>query len=172
MATLTEAEREIRIDHMEMLGAWLKEHERTQRWAATQLGIYHGYLSNLITGKQVASEEICRAAGSLMGPLDMDTGKPAGSAWTDVERRDERDRRRRKKIERAEKKKVKKIVPQIDAHLIPLKKRFRSRPHRALMAEEIQATADIVSTLIRIHPEMTPDDLVDVTRATATGFAG
>lgn len=111
MVSVTKDEREIRINHMKMFGQWLKDQGRTQRWGGKQLGIYHGYLSNLVTGKQMASEDICRKAGQLMGPLDTTTGKPYGSAWTQEEARErvrEEQRKADKKLHERLRKKTKK----------------------------------------------------------------
>jgi hypothetical protein len=71
MAAVSAKDKKTRTDHMKMFGQWLKDEKRTQKWASLQLGIYSGYLSNLCTGKQVASKEICVKAGKLMDPLDM-----------------------------------------------------------------------------------------------------
>lgn len=115
MAVLTGHERTTRQKFMALFGEWLKENDRTQKWASTHLGVYSGYLSNLVTGKQVASARVCRIAGRLMGPLDMTTGRPYGTAWTAEEARDKAREDRReadKKLHQRLRKKTKNVVKQ------------------------------------------------------------
>ena len=128
MTAVTDDERKIRFAHMKMFGTWLKDQKRSQRWAGAQLGIYPGYVSNLVTGKQMASEAVCRAAGKLMGPLDMTTGKPFGTAWTAEEARErvrEEQRKADKKLHQRLRKKTKKEKekePELAVHLVSHKK--------------------------------------------------
>jgi len=60
-------DRDNRQHFMKVFRSWLQEQDRTQRWAAEKLQIYHGYLSNLLTGKQVPSVELCQRVKTLMG---------------------------------------------------------------------------------------------------------
>jgi len=57
---------------MSRLGEWLKSNGKTQRWAAGQLEIYDGYLSKLISGRSVASTEVCERAVGLMRPAPVE----------------------------------------------------------------------------------------------------
>jgi hypothetical protein len=78
-SALTESERTKRVLLMKEFGVWLKTEKQTQKWAGAQLGIYPGYVSNLVTGKQTASEDVCRKAEGLMGPV-----KPKDTTIRDV----------------------------------------------------------------------------------------
>jgi len=69
--TISNRERDQRHALMRRLRTWLSERGENQRWLATKLGIYHGYVSNLLTCKQLPSEEVCDRARRLMGrPLN------------------------------------------------------------------------------------------------------
>jgi hypothetical protein len=173
MATLSKGERKIRVDHMKMLGVWLKENERTQKWAAHQLGVYAGYLSNLCTGKQMASEEVCYAAGRLMGPLDMTTGKPYGPAWSPREWQDKQDQEREKRLAKLKSKLKSKMVRKLgnEPREVIKKKVAKAPRRRALNSAELDASVSLIKTLIKLQPEMTVDEVVAVTGAVIAGFA-
>jgi len=171
MTALTKDERKKRIKHMKAFGDWLKYEDRTQRWAGTQLEIYHGYVSNLVTGKQVASERVCRIAGRLMGPLNVDTGEPAVTRWTDFEQRN--------RHKESQKKQTKKRVVKHKQTVKTVKKKPAGRPegpaafalrHR-LSTAEIEASVSLIKALIKLEPQMTPDAVVEVTKTVIAGFA-
>jgi len=171
MAALSKEERETRVKCMKRFGIWLKGQGKTQRWAGETLGIYHGYVSNLITGKQVASEEVCRGADKLMGPkkkAKRKTKKPAESPietllvmktcrtcdqWVKKSHRCERPKQPAGRPKRAV-------------------ERNRYIARRAPTVVEIEAACAVVVSWIRNMPpeEVTPDDVVHVTRGLIAGF--
>jgi predicted XRE-type DNA-binding protein len=134
-------DRSLRRQIMRNLGVWLRERQITQDFAAAQLHLHRGHLSNLIRGKHVASDEICKATKCL-----MDFGDGVSP--------------------RAPEKPLDVTVP-----LPPsVVKKPTVRYRRALLPEEITAVGQIVQVMIQKQPKMTVDELVAVTRAAAEGF--
>jgi len=190
--TMAESERKIRIAHMKMFGQWLKNEGRTQKWAGYRLGIYPGYLSNLVTGKQMASKAVCRAAGKLMGPLDTTTGKPYGTSWTAEEAR-ERVREEQRKVDKKlhqhlhkKTKKTKTVVKRkseirtaTGRRKTPFQCRQENPKTKSTQARRehtpagLQATSTIMMTWLQTLPpnSVTPDQLVAVTREIAQELA-
>ena len=173
MATKTE-----RTTLMKRFGEWLKEQSKTQKWAGPLLNVYPGYLSNLVTGKQVASEEVCQKASELMrlGRLPPNkTAEVKKAAKVKVKKKIAKLRTAPAKPEDLPFKRpppskaaqtIKKLVrkPKIvepAPHLRLARAVARRRPTPA----EVKAVGDLVVTCIKIMPGMTVDQLVEVTDA-------
>jgi len=76
MAQTSEAEKASRKALMAELRLWLKLEGKNQRWLGEKLGIYHGYVSNLLTGKQVPSDAVVEKAKKLMAPAPVVAPRP------------------------------------------------------------------------------------------------
>ena len=167
MTMVTKTERKIRVKHMKAFGDWLKKHERSQRWAGTELGIYHGYVSNLVTGKQMASEAVCRAAGNLMGPI-IGTWNPltgeitSGECGPPVE----------SAYERCGNRPIAKKSANVPEPAGASPKCRLDRLKRSPTQAELDATVSVVTTWIKsAEPNsLTPSDVVEVTRTLIAGF--
>lgn len=194
MGTLTQQEREARQKTMVRFGMWLKSKEKSQRWGAEQLGVYHGYLSNLITGKNTASEETCIKAQRMMQTpkkVRKPSTRKAKPAWTVVTFDElERYRKRRGLSKKAMadlcgvtnstyhnwqrgtcaafpriQRHIRKVIDGSHAQYQPAR-----QPAPVLHEAQLNAIRTVVCAYIESNPEMTPDTLVDVVGAVAGCF--
>jgi hypothetical protein len=114
MAALTEVEKARRRAIMAELRTWLQNEGRNQRWLGEKLGIYHGYVSNLLTGKQVAGGKVIEDALKLMRREPV---KPKRTlVKRSVESRDNRQPKARPKRKKIPKRRVARQMRPLDSH--------------------------------------------------------
>ena len=168
MAKMEEDEKERRKSVMLGLRECLARNKKTQRWLATELGIYHGYVSNLLTGKQIPSVEVVGRAIQIMGVM----GPVGDSPTTDV------PTSRLIDVEKTWRKSKRQGVTK-ENHSPPMVLRRAGRDAtpsftsgtRVLTPDEILAVADLTVSLIKSSPCMDADELIMVIKGFSRGFA-
>lgn len=160
---------------MRDFGRWLKERDIPQSFAAGLLGVHRGYLSNLIAGKHVANAEICKKALQVMTTGDSASPRARSEKidLTDGEQiaLELRDIATGKTPPPPDEAVPPSVV--VDVTVGPSKPVQVSKPQplrRPLDEDACKAVSSIVLVMIGQRPEMTPGELVAVTRAVADGF--
>lgn len=195
MGTLTQQEREARQQTMARFGAWLKTKEKSQRWGAEKLGVYHGYLNNLITGKNTAGEETCIKAQRMMQTTKKRPKEPSTSrgrkpavwsavTWDEIERfrvaHNLTNTRMAALCEvtnstlhnwrRGMCAPTRSAQERIRGLLDGTSGQVRHQAASALNDVQLSAIRTVVCAYIESNPGMTPDTLVDVVGAVAGCF--
>ena len=149
---MDEQERSRRSSVMRKLRVWLAGQGENQHWLADLLGLYHGYVNNLLTGKQIPSEETVKKAILLMD-----------NKWA--------PKKPAKKTSKKVARKARKVVSKKSRSPRPEPTITRPiGPPRHLTAEEISAISVVMETLIKSKQNIRPGELADLTRAVVTGF--
>ena len=119
------------------LKIWLAKQGENQRWLAKKLGIYHGYTSNLLNGKQIAGAEVINESLVLMGkaPLKVPTKRPAARS--------------------------KETKPSSSDKVIPAPPKV-SPYRRPLTGAEMQAVASVAEAYLKKTPGVRIDDISDI----------
>ena len=145
------AEKAERRAVMMQLKTWLAAKEKNQRWLGEKLGIYHGYVSNLLTGKQIASGEIVENARRLMGVAGSTIVVPT-------------------ELQKAFESPVKKTPTRHATAAQPVLWPFPKRRYPS--TEEIKMVSSITQCYLANYPGISSEELVKVVRGVKEGFVG
>jgi hypothetical protein len=166
---MAEAEKDRRKAVMFQFRNWLKKQGRNQHWAADELIIYHGYLSNLLTGKQIPSVRIVESAQRLMGtyspPGSTKAANAAPPAPTTIV-----EKTWKTSVKPAPRKTVKKSSRALQRKERPSPIAWMFHKQR-LSAESAKVVGDIVVSYVENHPGLDADELVKAVRGLSQGFA-